>query len=208
MRLKNIVTAAVLLASLYSGTAERAAAAGADRGKAFLMSFLVPGLGQYYAGAPGYAKVFFAAELAVWGGYYYNTVMKDSRRQDYLTQAALHAGVNPSGRGTSYLNAVGAFHSSFDYNGYQLQTKEIPVLYTGNLEWEWDSEWERQRFRDLRERELEYDNTIKYCIAGAVLNHLLAALHASKTAQRNGSLPAVTVTTNGRGLIAVYTRSY
>jgi hypothetical protein len=215
MMIKNIVTATVFLASFLSGVAERSDAAGADRGKAFFMSLLVPGLGQYYTGSPGYAKIFVAAELAVWSGYYYNTAMKQSRRQDYLTQAALHAGVNPSGRGISYLNAVGAFNSSFDSNGYQLQTRETPVLYTGNLEWKWDSEWDRQRFRDLRERELDYENNIKYCIAGALLNHLLAALHASKMAQVGAtrrvaptSPPALTVTVNGRGLSAVYSRSY
>ena len=207
MTAKNSVTAVLLLASLLSGAAGRAHADGPDRGKAFLLSLLVPGLGQYYAGSPGYAKVFLAAELAVWGGYYYNTVMKQSRRQDYLTQAALHAGVNPSGHGTAYLNAVGGFTSSFDYNGYQLQMMESPVLYTGAMEWKWDSEWEREQFRFLRERELDYENNIKYCIAGAVLNHLLAGLHASRLAARK-STPAVTIRVNGRGLAAVYSRSY
>ena len=208
MPIKKMVTATLLLASSLGGIVDAPHAAGIDRGKAFLMSLLVPGLGQYYAGSPGYAKIFFAAELAVWSGYYYNTVMKDSRRQDYLTQAALHAGVNPAGRGVSYLNAVGAFNSSFEYNGYQLQTRELPVLYWGDRGWKWDSEWERQRFRDLRERELDYENNIKYCIAGTVLNHLLAGLHASKLAQGKVSPPAVTVTATGRGLAAVYTRSY
>jgi hypothetical protein len=205
--MKKFVTLALFLASFLVVSADRSYAEGPDRGKAFLMSLLVPGLGQYYAGSPGYAKAFIAAELAVWGGYYYNTLMKQSRREDYLAQAALHAGVNPSGRGTAYLNAVGGFPSSFDYNGYQLQTREIPVLYTGALEWNWDSAVERQRFRTLRERELDYENNTKYCIAGVVLNHLLAGLHASRLAQGK-SAPAVTISGYSRGLAAVYTRSF
>jgi hypothetical protein len=206
--MNKVVTATVLLASFLWGMCGTSDAAENDRGKAFLMSLILPGLGQYYEGSPGYAKVFFAAELAIWGGYYYNATMKQSRREDYLLQAALHAGVNPSGHGLAYLNAVGAFNSSFDYNGYQLQTREAPVLYGGALEWNWDFPRERQKFRDLRERELNYENNLRYCVAGAVLNHVLSGLHASKLALRKDANPVLTVGVIERGLMAVYTRSY
>jgi hypothetical protein len=175
--------------------------------KAMFLSLLVPGLGQYASGSPGYAKAFIATELAIWGSYYYNTLMKQSKRQDYLTFAATHAGVNPAGRGTSYLNAVGAFASAFEYNGYQL-TKENPVLYSGSLEWHWDSDPSRQRFKQLREDELDFENNLKYCVAGTVLNHLLAALHASKLSKKAGPEPALTVRVDGKGLAAIYSRSY
>jgi hypothetical protein len=167
------------------------------------LSLLVPGLGQYISGSPGYAKAFLAAELAIWGTYYYNTLMKDSTRQDYLSFAATHAGTNPAGYGTSYLNAIGAFNSSFEYNGYQ-RTRENPALYSGSMTWNWDSDPSRQRFKQLREDELDFENNLKYCVAGTVLNHLLSALHASKLSPA----PALTVRMTGKGLAAVYSRSY
>jgi len=172
---------------------------------AFLMSFCVPGLGQYYADSPGYAKLFIAAELAIWGGYYYNTSMKDGSRHDYYSQAALHAGVNPLGRGASYLNAVGAYNSSYDYNMRRLQMSFNPVLYTGEQSWQWDREENRLRFKSLRERELDYENNAKFCIAGIVLNHLLSALHASKLVQKQKvTVPAVSVRLIDHGLSATY----
>lgn len=179
-----------------------------DHLKAFLLSFMVPGLGEFYAGSPGYGKLYIATELAIWGGYYYNTTMKHAQRQDYLAQGVLHAGANPSVTGTSYLNAIGAYNSSFDYNQAQLQLKDVPVSYTGNMGWKWDSEAERVQFRYLRERELDYDNNIKYCIAGAVLNHFLSGLHASKLIRQSSGDMSLSVNVLDKGLAATYRRSF
>ncbi|MDP2984685.1 MAG: hypothetical protein Q8O92_15305 [Candidatus Latescibacter sp.] len=179
-----------------------------DHMKAFMLSFLVPGLGQFYAGSPGYAKLFIATELAIWGGYYYNTTMKQARRQDYLAQGALKAGADPSETGIAYLNAIGAYNSSFDYNQSQLQMNDVPVLYTGNKGWNWDSEADRVQFRYLRERELDYENNIKYCIAGAVLNHFLSGLQASSLIRKSSANRAVTVNVLENGLALTYRRSY
>ena len=180
-----------------------------DHMKAFLMSLFVPGLGQYYAGSTGYAKIFIASELAIWGGYFYNTTIKEASRQDYYSQAALHAGVNPEKFGASYLNAVGAYNSSYEYNMRRLQSTFNPVLYTGIQSWNWDREENRLRFRNLRERELEYENNVKFCIAGIVLNHFLAALNASKLVQSNNrALTSLTVNVLDNGLAATYRRSF
>ena len=163
------------------------------------MSFFIPGLGQYYAGSPGYAKIFIAAELAIWGGYAYNNSMMDASRQDYFSQAALYAGINPSGKGTSYLNAIGAYNSSYDYNKRHLQDEFNPVLYTGDDSWEWESAESRVKFRSLREKELDYENNVKFCLAGIVLNHFLSALNASmQVSKQNASVPAVTGECSGR----------
>ena len=180
-----------------------------DYVKAFLLSFALPGLGQYYGNSPGNAKLFIASELALWGCYYYTLSIKGDYRDDYLSYAALHAGVNPSGHGTSYLNAVGGFKSSFDYNNYQLQTSDNPVVYSGNLVWNWDAEENRSRFKYLRERELDYENYAKYCVAGIILNHFLSGLHAAKLIQRSSEPNgAVMVNTLRDGLTAHYSWSF
>lgn len=206
--MKKIVTIIAITASFIVGEWQQAYAGNSmEPKKAFLMSLAVPGLGQYYSGANGYAKIFLAVEIALWGNYYYNAIMKNSTRDNYLSYAALHAGVNPAGRGTSYLNAVGSFNSSFDYNIYQLQRKDSPVSYSGSSAWQWGSDLERTRFKSLRERELNYENAVKYCVAGVVLNHLLSALHASKYSQRPGP-PSLTIIPSRDGLSALYSRSY
>jgi hypothetical protein len=79
---KRTVTIFILAASfLLVGNGRQGYAGNApEQKKAFLMSLAIPGLGQYYAGSPGYAKLFFATEIAIWGMYYYNTNMKSSPR--------------------------------------------------------------------------------------------------------------------------------
>lgn len=180
-----------------------------DHLTAFLLSLAVPGLGQYYAGSPGYAKLFITAELAIWGGYHYNKVMKDVSKQDYLSYAALHAGVNPQQYGTTYINAVGAFDSSFEYNAYQQQTKAHPVLYSSDRSWNWDSRENRVEFKSLREHELDYENNIKYCIAGAVLNHFISGLNAYRIVRNQTTeISMISVGVLDHGLSARITRSF
>ena len=176
---------------------------------AFIMSFIIPGLGQYYAESPGWCKLFISTELAIWSGYYYNTLMMEARSQDCFSQAALHAGVNPSGFGASYLNALGTFNSSYEYNLLQFQSVSNPRLYTGKQSWSWDNETERQRYQNLMKNKLDYKNNMKLCISGIILNHFLAGLNASKLAkEKNIVLSTLRINVINNGLIAVYTRSF
>ena len=206
--LKYISVLLVTLLFMYAA-ATPASAEEPDRMQRVLMSLAVPGLGQYMAGSYGYAKLFFMNELLLLGAYYYNSALKDSRRDDYLNYAALHAGANLSKYGTSYTNAVGAYNSSFEHNAYMSQRSTNVTYYSGVMSWDWDDEASRLRFRNLRERELDYDNYMTYCIAGTVLNHLLSALHASKlTTADETAGSAVSVDVYNDGLGARITRSF
>ncbi len=197
-----------ILATLLAAAPTTPRADSGDSKTLVLLSLVVPGLGQWRAGARGAATAFIAAEIAIWGAYWYNTEMKDARGEDYLAYAVLHAGVNPEGRGTAYLNAVGAYDSAYEYNESQYMRSSSPVLYTGAQIWSWDVSDSRLRFRNLRERELDYENNVKFCIAGLALNHLLAALHASKLSDGSPPDGTLNVRTLDRGLAATYTRSF
>ena len=181
-----------------------------DHIKAFLLSFAVPGLGQYYAGSPGSAKLYIASELVMWSAYLFNTTLKDSYHNDYIFHASQHAGVNPAGLGDPvYLNAIGFYQSSFEYNQYQKKVEYDPVLYTGNKMWDWDDNANRLRYKNLRERELDYKNYIKYCAAGIILNHFLSGLNASRLVQNmNYTQAAVNVNVMDRGLSVNLLRSF
>ena len=106
---------------------------------------------------------YIASEILIWGALFYNKSMEASSYDDYMSHASLHSGVNPKGFGASYLNALGSFQSSFEYNQYQQQISYDPVLYSGDKMWNWDENENRLRFKNLRERELDYKNYVKYC---------------------------------------------
>lgn len=172
---------------------------------AFLLSFAVPGLGHWYAGAPGAAKLYITSELLVWGGYFFSSSLKSASRDDYLRYATIHAGVNPAGQGSSYLGALSAYDSSFDYNRAQDQGSKYPEYYDGPQAWDWDSYDNRDRFKQLREKELDYENYAKYCVAGMFLNHFLAGLNASKLVRESAPAgSAVRVHPTHDGIAANY----
>lgn len=199
----------IIIILLFTSTQDLLAEEQKSPFNAFIMSFIIPGLGQYYTGSHGYGKLFISMELAIWSGYYYNTLMMEARHQDYLSQASLHAGANPSGFGASYISALGSFNSSYEYNLRQFQSVSNPKLYTGKQSWNWDNETERQRFRNLMKRKLDYKNNMKLCISGIILNHFLAGLNASKLAkEKNRVQSALRVNVVNNGLIAIYTRSF
>jgi len=177
--------------------------------KAFLMSLAVPGLGQYYSGAKGYATFFLGIEIAVWGAYYYNDAMMKNSRDDYIAQAILHAGVNPSKYGSTFMNAVGTYDNAFEYNQHQLQYNTNPIIYSGEKTWSWDDKTSRYRFLNLREDELDYENNKKFFIAGVLANHFISALNASKIYDnKSKNLSIFSFSPTRDGLIATYTRSF
>lgn len=133
----------------------------------------------------------------------------NASRQDYFSFAARHAGIYSSGYGTTYINVVGAYNSSFNYNQHQMQLSRNPVLYTGKQAWRWDTAKNRIRFKELRERELDFENNTKYCVAGILLNHFISALHASKMVrQMDSAESSLTFHVINSGLSATITRYF
>ncbi len=174
----------VIAFSVFLLTQNTWAGEGKNRKTAFFLSLAVPGLGQWYAGSPGSARLFIASELMTLGGFFYTTRLKQSYGDDYLRFASVHAGVNPSGYGSEYLALLGAYDSSFDQARAQEQKSDSPVPYEGPQAWNWDSYRNRDHFKQIRESELNFENYAKYCIAGLILNHLLAGMNASQVAGR------------------------
>ncbi|KPL19710.1 MAG: hypothetical protein AMJ92_01855 [candidate division Zixibacteria bacterium SM23_81] len=152
--------------------------------KAFFLSLLVPGTGQFYAQAPGRGRVFLGTELAILAGFLGFRLYSDWKEEDYQLHAATHAGVNPWGKSKSYFEDVSLFMSMEEYNRRQLiNFREDAQLYSGADFWEWDSQASRRKFDSLyRASTNAEDNSILMTGVG-LLNHLLSAVDAARTAK-------------------------
>lgn len=64
--------------------------------KAFLLSLLVPGAGQYYAGNSSNSAIYFGAELLLIGGYLYYSSESDNMIDKYKNYADTHFYYNGS----------------------------------------------------------------------------------------------------------------
>jgi hypothetical protein len=163
--------------------------------KAFLLSLLLPGAGQFYAQAPGRGMLFIGTETAIVSTYVGFRLYSNWKEEDYQLFAAAHAGVDPGGKSVNYYEDISLHMSMEDYNRQQLRDyREEAVLYTGSDFWEWDGEGSRREFDSLlRASSNARDNAIIVTGLG-LLNHLLSAVDAARTARgynrRQASIPA------------------
>ncbi|MDO9067249.1 MAG: hypothetical protein Q7W05_02195, partial [Deltaproteobacteria bacterium] len=94
--------------------------------KAFFLSLLVPGSGEYYVGQKGYTKGFVAAEAVIWSAALFNKYQGDMWRRDYIGYAAQEAGSNSGRTDDFYYQNVYEWPNSFWYNEDQWrQAREL-----------------------------------------------------------------------------------
>jgi hypothetical protein len=163
--------------------------------KAFLLSLLLPGAGQFYAQSPGRGLLFAGMETTIVSTYIGFRLYSDWKEEDYQLFAAAHAGVDPSGKSVDYYEDISLYMTMEDYNRQQLlDFREEADLYSGSDFWEWDEDRSRQKFDSiLRASSNARDDAVIVTGLG-LLNHLLSAVDAARTARsynkRQASLPS------------------
>lgn len=166
--------------------------------KAFFLSLLVPGSGEYYVGYKNYAKGFIGAETVIWTAAVYNKYQGDVRRRDYIAYAAQQAGSNPGRTDDFYYQNVYEWPNSYWYNEDQWrQARELypydpaaqqayvsDKLYSSVDSWEWLNEGQWYYYRGLRVKSRNALHRISYSVGASVLNHILSAVNAARLAKR------------------------
>ena len=165
-----------------------AASASKSQG-AFWRSLLIPGWGQRYAAGQG--GHFFAAELALWGGYFGFERLGDIRREQYRAYAAEKAGARPTGKGGEYFDDLGFYQSRLQHNQFS-RYEDGPNAKVYSLDrdsfWEWDGDPSRERYRSLRNSSTTAGRQAVFMTGLLVVNHLVSAVHAARTAGGAGEM--------------------
>lgn len=149
-------------------------------GKAFFLSLLLPGSGEYYAGAKQSAAYFAAAEVLLWIGMFANDAYQRELVRDYKTYAVEHAAINRSGKDYQYWIDIGKYDDIYSFNDQRRQERYFDALYEENQAnyWMWDSKENRLTYDENR----LHANTVAvravYFQAAAMLNHFVSAIHA------------------------------
>jgi len=162
-----------------------------SKGKAFMLSFLLPGLGEYYVGARTKAKVFFAAELTLWLTYAGFITYREWRVQDYRAYAAAHANVDLQGKESGYFIDIGNYDSIEEYNAAKLRARELSALYddVDAYYWSWRDREYRYRFEELRISADRADNRALFVLGAIFANHVVSAVDAVWSAHKHQSGP-------------------
>jgi len=170
---------------------------------AFMLSCLVPGWGEIYAGETERGRWFMAAEAAIWTGYGAFTIQEGMRRDDYEEYAEIFAGVG-SGVSDQYLSDIGDYiRSEGDRSYNQAIRSEARSLfpddleaqaayldehgYFGDLAWDWGSRDRFIEYVELRRAASSSERNAFYMTGIALLNRALSAVDGAWMARRHNS---------------------
>ena len=155
--------------------------------KAALLSLLVPGAGELYAGGGKSARFFLFTEGTFWTGLLAFRALASARRSTFESYAAVHSGIEPAGRPNSFLDELERFDSLYARNAWELYVSGDQAVLrpeaTGEV-WEWDSQASRLEFRELRSKKAWASQRAFLCIGALLLNRFASALNAARIARK------------------------
>ena len=158
---------------------------------ALVLSLAVPGLGERYAGKSRLSKYLIATETAWWGLYIWHNVYSGWMKDDYITFAAAHAGIESAGKNKKYYVNIGNFSDIYGYNDKKMLDRDDDLVYKDIPEnyWRWDSDDNKERFKEMRVKSDRYGNRVNYFATAIILNHIISGINAAIIAKKwNNSL--------------------
>ena len=151
--------------------------------KGLILSILIPGAGQYYAGAKTRGQVFMGVEAAIWSTFIGYRVYGSWKKDDYQRIAAAHAGVDNSGKDDVYYDMVGFYSSREEYNQFgRLYYPDRPY-YADNDSyfWQWDSESQRLHYKQLKDDSKTALRNSTFMLGLALANRVVSAIDTYRT---------------------------
>lgn len=160
-------------------------------GKAFGLSLLLPGLGHRYVNQnqwSGWAKTYTAADAALWLSLIGGEWRQDHLIQSYTTLARGSAGAVVDGKDRTFFLNLASFESSDEYRETMLRNRawdQIDYVNDPAFQWEWQSEEDFNRYRDLRDDAESLRRRRSILIASLVANRLISGAIAARSAGRS-----------------------
>ena len=153
--------------------------------KATLFSFVLPGAGQWYAGERNRAGIFLASEGIAWAAFGYFQTVGAVKRTDYLAYARANAGIDPTGKGDEFYRILSFYDSREEYNsaGRIIEPSRPHYPDIAYWDWQWKSSKALEEYRKLRNQSNEAYNRGKFALGALLLNRLVAAVDAWRTAK-------------------------
>lgn len=170
---------------------------------AFMLSCVLPGWGEIYAGETTRGRWFMASEAAIWAGYGTFRVQEGLRIDDFEEFAEVFAGAN-DGANAGYLSDMGDYIRSEGDNSYnQSVRREARSLfpndleaqaaylaangYYGDLAWDWGDKDRFYEYRELRLAASRSDRNAFFMTGLALLNRALSAIDSAWMARRHNA---------------------
>lgn len=154
---------------------------------AALYSFLLPGMGELYAGDYSFGKYLTIVEgglIVTLIGFdrYANWLQDDARGF-----AVQHAQASIGGKDDRYFIAIGDFDNVYAYNEEALRGRDPENVYNPNsgYYWQWDNTTNRNTYRDVKVSSDERFNDTRFVAAAIAVNHLISMVDAVRIAVKH-----------------------
>jgi hypothetical protein len=150
--------------------------------KSGLLSFILPGAGQYYNGERTKAYVFAGVEAAIWVSYLAFNSQGSNRTNTYQDYANIYAGVNGE-HVERYWQAVGRYMDSDAYNeSVRREARALGETPAGLVEptdsWQWRNTVHLDTYQDLRANANRAYDRRDFMILFAILNRAVSVYDA------------------------------
>ncbi len=154
-------------------------------GLAAVYSLVLPGAGETYVSGIEAGKYPLIAEGALWLTWgtmeYYGRWLQDDARRF----AVVHAGVATTTADDLFYVNVSNFSNTYDYNDKKLRDRSPDLLYSSpETVWQWDSDANRQQFREQRISSERVYNNARFVIGGMLVNRIVSAINAARLARQ------------------------
>ncbi len=170
---------------------------------AMVMSFALPGWGEFYTGHDGRGRAFMAAEGAIWIGYASFSVQERMRIDDYEEHVEIY--LDPSADlGGTYYEDIADYIRSEGVDSYNEDIRsEARSLYPddpaaqeryfeehgyfGDDAWDWGTRDRLEQYRDLRHDASVSGRNAFYMTGLAFLNRVLSGIDAAWMARQHNA---------------------
>jgi hypothetical protein len=182
----RILTFITILSLFLSEIPDSEASESTRSGKvAFLLSFLLPGIGQIYAGDSVGARTFLGLEAAIWSTTSAFSIYSGWLKDGYKNFAAARSGADTRGKKELFFKDLGLYSSIYERNRMaRWEDGPDAEVYPESPEWiwEWDSESSIAKYRQLRRRSKSAHRRALFMGFAVAINHFISAVHASRVA--------------------------
>jgi TM2 domain-containing membrane protein YozV len=148
-------------------------------GLAVLYSFLLPGMGELYAGSYSSGKYFTIAEGALWGIFTGMNTYSIWLSNNYKAFAATSASVNNANKNSTYYSTIADYASITEYNNdMSLEGNFSAMLDPKTQYWNWPSTSARENYRTLWVASENENNDLRFVVGALILNRVVSAINA------------------------------
>lgn len=175
-----------ILASVPVDGANRFAVKPKSATKAGLLSFLVPGAGEYYLGNKRKARYFFATEAATWLGFFAFRTYGGWKKDDYYRYAREHASADLDQMDEQFEDLIGFYDNIDQYNteGRIIEPERDYLPDTPENHWDWDSAENRETYRTLKNSSKEAYRRANFMLGVALLSRVISVVDAVRDGRR------------------------